>query len=83
MNEINFLHKAKSQPSMLRKLLSCIASIHPNPSHTLLRDLSQIGVSGKRQDLVDAHTYPRRHLSDPQAEPRRLNIRGRKEFPRS
>lgn len=82
MNEINFLHKAKSQPSVLRIFLSYIASIHPNPSHTLLRDLSQIGVSGKWQDLVDARTYPRRQLSDPPAEPRRLNTRGRREFPR-
>lgn len=42
MNEINFLQRAKSQPSMLQILLSFIASVHPNPFHTLLRDLPQI-----------------------------------------
>lgn len=83
MNEINFLLKENSQPSKLRTVLGYIASIHPNQSHTLLRDLLHRGISGKWQDLVAARTYPRQHRSDPQAKLRRLNSRGQKGLPHS
>lgn len=78
-----FPAQRKQSASKLRTVLGYIASIHPNQSHTLLRDLLHRGISGKWQDLVAARTYPRQHRSDPQAKLRRLNSRGQKGLPHS